>query len=210
MFKSQVFAYNFSKSTKTKSVAAWGGKKAQSLQPDWKTVSAACVLSGLTHAKTLGRLFRQLALSGNTKQTANKQIQCMMYSQKHRHSRSLTFDLFTFSNSSRPPLASLYKHVFTNSTRAWQQFPKKLPVCCVVLTLKLVLGLTYWWSSIRAEITRPFLKVKHTDTLSVWLYHLVSDNTSCLKHHLEPWTRINMHKTQTLPWNENLSAKFLK
>lgn len=153
--------------------------------------------------------FRQLALSGNTKQTANEQIQCMMHSQKHRHSRSLTFDLFTFSNSSRPPLASLYKHVFTNSTRAWQQFPKKLPVCRVVLRLKLVLGLTCWWSS-GQKLLVFFLNSNTLTNLSVWLYHLVSDNTSCLKHHLEPWTRINMHKTQTLPWNENLSAKFLK
>lgn len=63
------------------------------------------------------------------KQTNKKQIQCMMQSQ-NRHSRSLTFNLFTFSNSPRPPLADLY------TTCIYKQYKgltavctERLPVC---------------------------------------------------------------------------------
>lgn len=70
----------------------------------------------------------QLALSGNTKKThgANQRnkttIQCMMHSQ-NRHSRSLTFDLFSFSNSPRPPLAGLY------TTCIYKQYKGLTAVC---------------------------------------------------------------------------------
>ncbi len=65
-----------------------------------------------------------------TKKNQKKnQIQCMMHSQ-NRHSRSLTFDLFTFSNSPRPPLADLYTTcIYKQHKGLTAVCERRLPVC---------------------------------------------------------------------------------
>lgn len=103
-------------------------------------VQSVCVICSKcvkTCTNTMAVLQAQLALSGNTKKIyrANprnkKLIQCMMHSQ-NRHSRSLTFDLFTFSNSPRPPLAGLYTTCIYKQYKGLTAVCKRRPPVCLI------------------------------------------------------------------------------
>lgn len=113
----------------TETYGSLRGKKKKHIP---KNRAACCYVLSVVNALNMhdtGTLLQaQLALSGNTKKThgANQRnkttIQCMMHSQ-NRHSRSLTFDLFSFSNSPRPPLAGLY------TTCIYKQYKGLTAVC---------------------------------------------------------------------------------
>lgn len=92
----------------------------------------------IKHAQTLEHFsFRPNKLSveiqrKHTEQTKEKHKTNSVYEafSKNRHSRSLTFDLFTLSNSPRPPLAGLYTTCIYKQYKVWTAVCRRsLPVC---------------------------------------------------------------------------------
>lgn len=115
-------------------VAAREVKKESHLKAGCQPRQQTCVSSEVNtlnmheHGNTPGSTSSQWKQRKHRK--PNK-LQCMMHSH-NRHSRTLSFDLFTFINSPRPPLAALYTTRINNSTRAWQQFGEEGCQCVCV------------------------------------------------------------------------------
>lgn len=173
----------------------------------------------------------------------------MMHSQ-HRHSRSLTFDLFTFSNSPRPPLTGLYTTCIYKQYKGLTAVCKRKGLQCVWLAVFYRYywsDYVSWWSKCWSEVFFSHLNETLTPQYSsfflAWKHQIlksISTNVgidqkleqthwqassrcdceptvkSCWTDAafglwrpktLDQWTRINMHTSQTLPWNESLSAK---
>lgn len=173
----------------------------------------------------------------------------MMHSQ-HRHSRSLTFDLFTFSNSPRPPLTGLYTTCIYKQYKGLTAVCKRKGLQCVWLAVfidiidlimspdDLNVDQRFFFPHLNETLTPQyssfFLAWKHQILKSIstnvgidqkleqthWQASSRCDCEPTVKSCWtdaafglwrpktpDQWTRINMHTSQTLPWNENLSAK---
>lgn len=193
-----------------------------------------CVSSGV-NLQTLEHFSRpnKLSVEKNSENTQSKPkiTTNSVYddSQKQAHQIS---NLWPFHHQFQPkatPSRSVHYHVFTNSTSASQRFAKEGCECVrltvfiddtsIILRFKRktpqYLSCFGKCQHYLLDILVPIIKQSEANTPaslpSMWQQRAagVWPLTSCpvLKLTWTPWTRINVHMTQRLTWNDNLSAK---
>lgn len=208
-------------------VAAREVKKESHLKAGCQPRQQTCVSSEVNtlnmheHGNTPGSTSSQWKQRKHRK--PNK-LQCMMHSH-NRHSRTLSFDLFTFINSPRPPLAALYTTRINNSTRAWQQFGEEGCQCVCVgggdypafqdvvspddqeKTLSSASTMLAWisrqthWRAFCQCDRESTVKSRHKDLVGLW---------SLTSYPVQKCLSTHEHKSTCgwpRPWTENLSAK---